>query len=364
MPRTNKQARALSSNLFIPILLLSLLTFGFSFDRFVVDPSIGVNSYLIIFIGLLLTIISLFLMKTLAVKYPDQSVIGLGNRLLGPFGKIGTTVWFLVIFALTALLVRRVTDEVSTIILFRTPGLVSMLAFLAIAWYITILGEEALGRLSSVLLFLVPLFLILLLLSFRQVNFLNIHPVNIYRDLGYLRKWDLWLIVFTPVWIMCSASGNESLRNSFKPVSLAITCGAIILGITSLAITGAFGAKGTGRYEWPVMSLMNITELAPSYFFQNFITMIYFFIFLAFSLVTVAGLLMVLSKGLTEFLGLKDNQAKFMLFLIIAALFGFLMILTQIHFKESVYFILKVGSLYTFGYMALIWVSSLVRRKE
>ena len=47
------QRTHLTSKLFIPILLLSLLTFGFSFDRYVVNKSIGVNTYLIIFIGLL-----------------------------------------------------------------------------------------------------------------------------------------------------------------------------------------------------------------------------------------------------------------------------------------------------------------------
>ena len=225
-----------------------------------------------------------------------------------------------------------------------------------------LLGEEALGRLSSVMMVMVPLFLILLAFSFRQVNFLNIHPVNIYRDLGYLQKWDLWLIVFAPVWIFCPFSGNESLRNGFKTVILTITGGALILGVTSLAIAGAFGAKGIGRFEWPVMSLMNITEFAPSYFFQNFTTTVYIFIFLAFSLVTVAGLLIVLSKGLTEFLGLKEQQSKLILFLITAALFVLLILLTLINFKETVNLILKVGSLYTLGYILLIWFSSLFRR--
>ena len=267
-------------------------------------------------------------------------------------------------FLLAVLLTRRVTDEVSTIILFRTPGLVSTLAFLLLVGYMALLGEEALGRLSSVMLVMVPVFLILLLFSFRQVNFLNIHPVNIYRDLGYLQKWDLWLIVFAPVWIFCPFSGNESLRNGFKTVILTITGAALILGVTSLAIAGAFGAKGTSRFEWPVMSLMNITEFAPSYFFQNFTTTVYIFIFLAFSLVTVAGFLIVLSKGLTEFLGLKEKQSKLILLVIIAALFGLLILLTLINFKETVNLILKVGSLYTFGYILLIWFSSLFRKVE
>jgi spore germination protein len=345
---------------------LSLLTFGFSFDRYVVDKSIGVNTYLIIFIGLIITIISLFLIKSLAVKYPDQSIISLGNKLLGPFGKIGAPVWLMVIFLLTAVLARRVTDEVSTIILFRTPGLVSALAFLLLVGYMALLGEEALGRLSSVLMLMALLFLILLTFSFRQVTFLNIHPVNIFRNLGYLRKWDLWLIIFAPVWIFCSASasGHESLRNRFKTVLLTITGGALILGATSLAIAGAFGPKGTSRFEWPVMSLMNITEFAPSYFFQNFFTMIYFFIFLAFSLVTVAGFLIILAKGLTEFLGLQDKQSKLILFLITIALFVLLIIATQINFKETVNLILKAGSLYTLGYIWLIWFSSLFRKRE
>lgn len=358
------QRTHLTSKLFIPSLLLSLLTFGFSFHRFVVNRSIGVNAYLIILLGFLITIAVLFMIKSLAVKYPDQSIIILGNKLLGPFGRIGTPVWLAAVFLLAALLARRVTDEVSTVILFRTPGLVSALAFLLIVGYMALLGEEALGRLASVLMAMVPVLLLLLMMSFRQVTFINIHPVSIYRNLGYLRRWELWLIVFTPVWILSSFNGNESLRNSFKTVVLTITGGALILGAASLAIAGAFGPRGMDRYEWPVMSLFNIIEFAPSYFFQNFATTAFFFILLAFSLVTVAAFLIVLAKGLNEFLGLTNRQAKFTLLLIMIGLAILLVTATQINFKQTANPILIAGSFYTFGYILLIWLSSYFQRSD
>jgi spore germination protein len=364
MPKNLAPTRTLTSKLFIPILLLSLLTFGFSFDRNVVTPSVGVNTYLVIFIGFLFTVAGLLMIKSLACKYPDQSIIRLGNKLLGAIGGIGTAVWLVVIFSLAALLARRVTDEVSAIILFRTPGYVSTLAFLLIAGYMALLGEEALGRLSSVMMFMLPLLLMMLVLSFRQVNPANIHPVNIYRDLGYLKQWDLWLLVFSPVWILGSFNGGESIRGHFKAVILTLACGTIILGAASLAVAGAFGAKGIARFQWPVMSLMNITEFAPSYFFQNFITTFYFIIFISFAAVTVAGFLIILSKGFTEFLGLKNSRSKLMLFIIIAALIVLSIVSTQIHYKETANFLLKTGSLYTFGYVVLLWVGSLFQRRE
>jgi hypothetical protein len=356
--------RHLTSKLFIPILLLSFLTFGFSFDRFIVDKSIGVNTYLIIFIGSLITIIGLFAIKSLVTKYPDQSIIYLGNKLLGPFSKIGTPVWLILVFLLTVVLARRVTDEVSTIILFRTPGLVSILAYFLIVGYMALLGEEALGRLSSVLIITIPVFLILLVLSFREVNFLNIHPVIIYRDLGYLQKWDLWLLIFAPVWILSAYHGNESMRHGFKKVILTIIIGTLILGATSLAIAGVFGPKGIERYEWPVMSLMNITKFAASYLFQNFITTVYFFVFLALSLVTTTSFLIFLSKGLLEFLGLNNNQSKLTLFVITAGLFALTAIPSLITFKETTNLILKAASLYTPLYILLIWFSALFRKKD
>lgn len=358
------QRTHLTGKLFIPILFLSLLTFGFSFDRYVVTRTVGVNNYLVILIGCLITIIGLWIIKSLAVKYPNQSIIHLGDKLLGPIGKLGTPIWLIVILILAVLLTRRVTDEVSTIILFRTPGFVSTLAFIIIAGYMALIDEEALGRLSSVMMFLLPVLLIMLLLSFRQVNFLNIHPVSIYRDLGYLKKWDLWLLIFSPVWILAAFNGSESIRNHFKAVILTLTGGALILGATSLAVAGVFGAKGIERYQWPVMSLMNITELAPSYFFQNFITTVYFFIFLSFSLVTVAGLLIVISKGFTEFLGLKNPQSKWVLISIIVVLLFFSFIMTQTNYKTVVNFGLRAGCFYTFSYILLVWLISLFRRKE
>ncbi len=357
------QRTHLTSKLFLPILLLSLLTFGFSFDRNVVTREVGVNTYLVICIGCLITIFSLRIIKSLAGKYPDQSIIHLSDKLLGPIGKLGVPIWLFVILILAVLLTRRVTDEVSTIILFRTPNFISTLAFIIIAGYMALIDEEALGRLSSLMMFILPLLLIMLLLSFRQVNFLNIHPVSIYRDLGYLKKWDLWLLVFSPVWILAAFNGNESLRNHFKVIILTLIGGALILGATSFAVAGAFGAKGIERYQWPVMSLMNITELAPSYFFQNFITGVYFFIFLTFSLVTVAGLLIVISKGFTEFLGLKKPQSKWVLFSIIVVLLILSFFMTQTNYKAVVNFGLRVGCFYTLGYILLVWLVSLFRRK-
>ena len=179
-----------------------------------------------------------------------------------------------------------------------------------------------------------------------------------------MRKWELWLIIFTPIWILSSFNGNESLRNNFKTVILTITGGALVLGATSLAIAGAFGPKGIDRYEWPVMSLFSITEFAPSYFFQNFAISVYFFIFLAFSLVTVAAFLIVLSKGLNEFLGLKNKQSKLILLLDYDLVYLIVLITTtQIQFKQTAYILLIVGSLYTFGYIVLIWLGSCFRRR-
>ncbi|HBE79195.1 MAG TPA: hypothetical protein DDW65_15695 [Firmicutes bacterium] len=354
----------LTSKLFIPILMLSFVTFGLSFDRFIIDRSIGVNAYLIIFIGFLITITGLFILKSLAIKYPDRSIIGLGDKLLGPIGKIGTPLWFILIFLLTVVLARRVTDEVSTVILFRTPGLVSILGYFLIVGYMALLGEEALGRLSSVLMMAIPVFLILLVLSFREINFLNIHPVNIYRNLGYLRKWDLWLLIFTPVWILSAFFGTESIRNEFKKVILTIIIGTLILGATFLAIAGVFGPRGIERYQWPVMSLMNITEFASSYLFLNAITTVFFFVFLALSLVTTASFLIFLAKGLGEFLGLKNNQSKIILLAITAGLFALTAIPSLINFLETTSLLLKVASIYTPIYILLIWFSSLLRRKD
>jgi hypothetical protein len=356
--------KQLTSKLFIPILILSLLTFGFSFIRFVFEKNNGVNCYLILFIGFLITIFGVFIMKSLIVQYPDQSLIRLGNKLLGPFGKIGGLLWLLLIFLLVAVLIRRVTDEVATIILFRTPGLVSILAYYLIALYMASLGEEALGRLASVLLIASPVFLVLLFLSFREVSFLNIHPVNIYRDWEYLQKWDRWLIVFTPVWIVSVCWGHESIRNRFRTVILAITGGTLVLIATALAIAGAFGPRGMERYEWPVMSLINISEFASSYFFQNFLTTGYFLIFLMLSFVTAAGLLMVVTKGLSELLGVKNNQSKPLLWVITAGLFGVTTLPSLIHFKETTGILLKAASLYIPIYVCLIWVGSRWLRKD
>ena len=354
----------LTSKLFIPILLLSFLAFGFSFDRSVAAKSAGANAYLIVVIGFIIAIAALRAVGSLAVRYPDRSIIALGDLLLGPAGRIGASIWLLAVFLLAALLAQRVTSEVAAIILFRTPGSVSALVFLLLAGYMALLGEEALGRLSSAMMTMLPVLLFLLFMSFRQVTFLNIHPVNIYRDPGYLRQWGLWLIVYAPIWVLSFSSGGESLRNNFKAVILTIASGAIVLAATFLSIAGSFGPRGMGRYEWPVISLFSIIEFAPRYFFQNFAVTIYLFIFLSFSLVTVAAFLRVIAKGLNELLGSKKDRSKLFLLFIDLCLFIMLISVTQICFEQVANILLAFCSLYVFGYSLLIWFSSHLRRRS
>ncbi|MGE5557426.1 MAG: GerAB/ArcD/ProY family transporter [Bacillota bacterium] len=356
--------KQLTAKLFIPILTLSLITFGFSFMRQIFAKNAGANAYLTILMGFLIAAAGLFLMKSLAFKYPDQSVIYLGDKLLGPLGKIGNAALWIAVFLFAAILIRRITDEVSAIILFRTPGLVSILAYFLVIGYMAFLGEEALGRLASVFLLGIPVFSFILFLSFLQVKLLNIHPVNIIRDPDYLWKWDLWSIVFAPVWILCAFYGNDSLRKSFRTVILFVAGGTLILAAACLAAAGSFGPRGLSRYEWPVMSLVNITEFAASYLFQNFMTAGYFFIFLFFSLITAAAFLIILSKGAAELSGLKSRQWKTALPIVAAGLFALTMLPTLINYKEITPIILKAGSLYIPAYILLIWLSSLFRRKD
>jgi hypothetical protein len=353
----------LTSKLFIPILLISFLGFGIQFNPLALEGGIGPNAYLLLIIGFLITILGLVGLHHLALKYPNQSLVPGAEKLLGPIGKIGNIIFLNIVFLFIAILVRRITDIISATVLLRTPDWIVHITYLFLILYIAVKGTETVGRLSSLFVVLVPLLALLLGMGLKNVNYLNIHPVYIIRDIAALGKWWLWLVAFAPVWIIAFLKGKAILSSGLKPLFWTVTIGTFILCAIALLVTGVFGSNGVNRYEWPLLELMSTTGFASNYFFQNIVNSTYIFIELIFTLITTAVLLALLSSNFMDLFSLKQKWSKLVLLIIISAIFGVMTIPNVINFKTSVNLLLEAGSIYMPLYIMIIWFVSLFRKQ-
>ena len=353
----------LTNKLFIPVLLISFLGFGIPFNPHALEGGIGPNAYLTLIIGLLITIIGLVSLQRLAFKYPNQSLVHGADHLLGPIGKIGNIIFLGIVFLFIAILTRRITDIVSAMILFRTPEWIIHAAYLLLIMYISVKGAETVGRLSSLFILIVPIFVALLCMGLKNVNYLNIHPVYIIRDLDALGKWWVWLVAFAPVWIVAFLKGNNNLRSGLKPILWTVAIGTFILCAITLEVSGVFGPNGVNRYEWPLLELMGTTGFASIYFFQSIATSTYIVIDLLFTVITTAAFLTFLSNNLMDLLSLKQKRSKLVLLIIIAGIFAVITIPSVITVKRFGNLLLEAGSIYIPLYIMLIWFVSLFRKQ-
>jgi spore germination protein KB len=353
----------LTNKLFIPVLLISFLGFGIPFNPLALEGGIGPNAYLILIIGLLITLIGLVGLQRLALKYPNQSLVHWADHLLGPIGKIGTTIFLGIVFLFIVILTRRITDIVSAMILFRTPVWVIHAAYLLLIMYIAVKGVEAVGRLSSLFILLVPLLVGLLCMGLKNVNLLNIHPVYIIRDVASLGRWWVWLVAFAPVWIVAFLNGKNNLRSGLKPMVWTVAIGTFILCAIALVVSGVFGPLGVKRYEWPLLEVMGTTGFASSYFFQSVATSTYIVIDIFFTLITTAVFLTLLSNNLLELLSLKEKRLKLVALILTAGIFGLVTLPSLITVKRFENLLLEAGSIYIPLYIMFIWLVSLFRKQ-
>ena len=354
----------LTNKLFIPVLLISFLGFGISFNPFALESGIGPNAYLTLIIGLLITIIGLVGLQRLALKYPNQSLVHVAVNLLGPIGKIGNIIFWSIIFWFIAILTRRITDIISAMVLFQTPAWIIHCFYLLLIMYMAMKGTETIGRLSAVFIILVPILVTLLCMGLKNVNYLNIHPVYIIRDLDSLGKWRVWLVAFAPVWIVAFLKGNNNLRSGLKPILGTVAIGTFILGAFALVVPGVFGPNGVKRYEWPLLELMGTTGFASNYFFHSIATSIYIFIDLLFTLITTAVFLTLLLSDLRDLFSLKEKRSKWVLLIITSGIFSVITFPNVIAFKTGVNPLLETGSIYIPLYIMILWLVSLFRKKR
>lgn len=259
--------------------------------RRVVDFS-SQNGWVIVLGMIIVGSIYAFLLATLAEMFKGETIVEFGRKLLP---KI---LYYLVIAGLiikilvgTAMELRVFSEIVTEMLLYNTPVSVIIATLLLTASYVARKGFESRARLGELLigLMFIPLFFIITTVI-SAPDFRNLLPmfktpkIEIVKGIGELgfsfHGLEFILLIYP-------------FLNNTKKSKKAIVEAIVILGVAMFVITFItilrFGPEDVGRQIWPVMQLMQATNVPGSFIERQDAFIISFWILSVFMLVS-AGL--------------------------------------------------------------------------
>ena len=353
----------LTTKLYLPLILMSLIGFGVMFHPYTLNQNVGANAYLTIVWALIITGLMLAAIHSLRAQYPGESGIDWGYRFLGKAGWLGSALLLITILLFIVMAIRRATEPVGTLILFLTPEWANNLSFILVISYMAALGEEALGRLASVFCGLLLIMGFNLILGLGSVNRDYIHPAFIFQDFRYLKYWWSGLPSFAPLLLIGSLIPLRRPQPGLRPLLATVFIGAAILGIIALEIAGVFGAAGVQRYPRPIMAYMGTIRLAQEFFFQNLVITTHLFIFVTLTSLITAILLRMLANGLIQLFKIEGRFQKLVIPLIAAVVYLISLASDLMLFSRFNNLFLMLGTMFIVIYLLILWICSRFRRE-
>ncbi|MCK8816708.1 spore germination protein [Natroniella sulfidigena] len=287
-----------------------------------------------------------FLIYKLAIKFPNDTLVGYSDKIVGPYlGKIISLSYILYATLVTGLIARISMTVLASVNLPDTPIPVTLSLFLFTGFYLVSQGTKALARLDEFLFFgLTPLFLVLAPMAFN-VDWINFRPMFQSEPLEIIEATYLTMYSFLAVDIMFIIFPFVEEQKKALKSSLI---GLFIVTLTYLFITvlvvGFYGIEAIQYITWPTLSILKALNVP----FFGRLEFFFFFLWIAIAFTSFAPYFYISSYGLADLFNFKhQNYSSFILLPIIAFVAFFPKNLLEIFsFMEL---IATVGLALTFG---------------
>ena len=273
------------------------------------------------------------------------------------------SLFILLFFILSAAIKIRIFGELTKqILLPDTPIEFIIISLLLICTYLSRKGYECRARVAEILfpITLIPLILILLfaipkveipnLAPFFQLSWKEFFSGSYYVSLTYI---TLILLLFSNAFVQPPNKSGGICRTSLLVVGL--------LKLSTVVMTIAiFGAKGTQRQIWPVMTLMQVIHLPASFIERQEALMMIFWLNTVFSI--VSGYLYFSSVIVTKMI--KSNEQ----FYLVLPLLPFIYILSLYPsdiievYNWQQWLRRKIGPIFLIVIPFLLWLIAKIRK--
>ncbi len=321
---------------------------------------------LVTIVAIVLAFIGLFVITLLGMRYPDLTIIGYSQKIVGKWlGRLLGGLFVLFFSILTGLASREFGSVVISAVLKDTPLEVTVFVMLVLAAVTT---RHDMTTFAYIQLFYLPFILapglIIVVLSLKNANFLYLQPI-------WGNEPDMHLIISGIFIIAALFQGSfvmtiiiPSMKQASKAMKASIWAIIISGGLYTLiviATVSVFGTEETKKLIWPTLELARTTSL-PGNILQRLDI-----IFLALWVVSVFTTLLTSYKltihMLSQLIGLSDHK---MLSFFILPFFFFLAMIPQnvLQMYEIIRAVGQIGLILTIGFPILLLLIDSVKRKR
>lgn len=222
---------------------------------------------LCIFAGLI-SIILIYLICKVGVKYSDYGFVGTLRKMFGKFlGTLLAIPVFLYFFIFTAIVIRLFGETLKLYLLSRTPLEFVMIPLIILVVFLVRSGVEPTARFfEAVTPFIMFILIILMIVALPESDFSNARPIMASPLLDYIGGLKGAVFAFAGFEILLVLFPfMRKPKQAFKASSYAIGVVTFIYTATTILCLARFGVKETQAHIYPVMSLIKSAEIPGAF---------------------------------------------------------------------------------------------------
>ncbi len=233
-----------------------------------IDGPVG---WMTIIIAALILCFALRPINKMMLKYKDDSVLSISNKIFPKFLSRLTGIYYILMF-LTAnsMLLKDFSEQIKLMMLFRTPLSSIIIVILLTASYATKKGIKTIANIASltVLIAFIP-YLLIIIFSTYYADYSNIFPIYPADLTGVVKSVPGALLGFFGFSILLFSNSRVTFQENNKGISRKfIIFSAVLYVACYLLIIVKFGIKESVHLVWPFISVMKYVNI-PGFFFES-----------------------------------------------------------------------------------------------
>lgn len=223
----------------------------------------GHDAWISIIIGSIVPLLSLSLIAKLGSIFPSLTIVEILEVLLGRFtGSLLSILVIAYFLNAAAVVLRGMTEIVSTFILPQTPMFIIAGLFSITAWYSAKRGLKVLGRLNEIMFYIFLLALAVLLIPLMNADVTNMLPVFDANPLDLIEGAADTSFAFVGIGILLVVypmvtRREEVIKAGQTAIGIVLT---IYLFITVICLL-VFGSESLQYEMWPLLTLAKTQEI-------------------------------------------------------------------------------------------------------
>jgi spore germination protein KB len=335
----------------------------------VMAREIGADTWLSMTFGFVIGCIIIIMLTYLSSKFPDKTIIGYSEELLGKWGGKSISIllflFFIIAYATSAnVLILHLKDY----FLLETPTFILCIVYTLLCAYGVYLGIEVIVRFSLIgLLMLFSITVFMIIGTMTDFEFINLQPL---MDKGFLNDLGSSIYLFTDLAYAIFVIGIIYPMLNTKKNAMKVCVGAVLLSAVMIIVwpffeTGVMGASVMSTYVVVCMEQIRCAQFTK-YLPRYELVMVIFYVFSIF--VQSSTLFYCGVHSIRQVFNLEKN--KHINIYIIPGLFVILSLVTYfIGYNENRYanFLTypwpQICAILSFGLPLLLLIATLVRGK-